>query len=116
VDRILITGIREQGVHGVLPEEQTKPQPFEVDVELFVDLAAAGKSDDLHDTIDYSKVHDAVRRIVSSEHHQLLETLAARIADACRADGRVVGVIVEVRKMEPPLAGAVAHVAVRIER
>ena len=31
-------GIRELGVHGVLPEEQTRPQPFEVDVELTVDL------------------------------------------------------------------------------
>ena len=31
---IVITGLRELGVHGVLPEEQTRPQPFEVDVEL----------------------------------------------------------------------------------
>ena len=38
MDRILIDGLRELGVHGVLPEEQTRPQPFEVDVELDVDL------------------------------------------------------------------------------
>ena len=31
---IVIKGLRELGVHGVLPEEQTRPQPFEVDVEL----------------------------------------------------------------------------------
>jgi len=32
MDRILIAGLRELGVHGVLAEEQTRPQPFEVDV------------------------------------------------------------------------------------
>src|SRR5439155_684930 len=39
--RIVIAGLRELGIHGVLPEEQTRPQPFEVDVELTVDLDAA---------------------------------------------------------------------------
>ena len=42
---IVIAGLRELGVHGVLPEEQTRPQPFEVDVELTVDLEKAGDSD-----------------------------------------------------------------------
>ena len=36
---IVIAGLRELGVHGVLPEEQARPQPFEVDVELEVDLS-----------------------------------------------------------------------------
>ena len=40
---IVITGLRELGVHGVLPEEQTRPQPFEVDVELTVDLDGRGR-------------------------------------------------------------------------
>ena len=41
---IVIKGLRELGVHGVLPEEQTRPQPFEVDVELTVDLTSAGRA------------------------------------------------------------------------
>ena len=79
MDRILISGIRELGTHGVLPEEQLRPQPFEVDVELLVDVAAAGESDALEDTVDYSAVCDAVSRVVSSERYQLLERLASRI-------------------------------------
>ena len=55
-------GLRVLGVHGVLPEEQVRAQPFEVDLELHVDLAAAGKSDDLADTVSYADVIDAVRR------------------------------------------------------
>ena len=116
MDRILIPGLREQGIHGVLPEERVRPQPFEVNVELHVDLAKAGVSDDLADTVDYSAVCDAVSKVVSSESYQLLERLAQRIADVCRTDPRVVGVVVEVRKLEPPVAARVDHVAVRIQR
>jgi dihydroneopterin aldolase len=116
VDRILIVGIRELGVHGVLPEEQSRPQPFEVDLELHVDLATAGRTDALDDTVDYGAVCAAVSRVVASEHYALLERLATRIADVCRSDTRVAGVVVEVRKMHPPVRSMVRHVGVRIER
>jgi dihydroneopterin aldolase len=116
MDRILIAGLREMGVHGVLAEEQERAQPFQVDLELVVDLAAAGSSDALADTVDYGVLCDAVRRVVADEHHQLLERLAARIAEVCNADARVNGVVVEVRKLQPPIAGQIDYVGVRIER
>jgi dihydroneopterin aldolase len=116
VDRIVISGLREMGVHGVLPEEKVRAQPFEVDVELAVDVTAAGTSDDLDDTVDYGAVCEAVRRVVSTEQYQLLERLASRIAEVCRADPRVVGVVVEVRKLHPPVSALVNYVAVRVER
>jgi len=116
VDRIRICGLRELGVHGVLPEEQLRPQPFEVDVELLVDVQPAGTSDALDDTVDYSAVCEAISRVVSSERHQLLERLATRIAEVCLADTRVQGVVVEVRKLHPPVRAMLDHVAVRIER
>jgi dihydroneopterin aldolase/2-amino-4-hydroxy-6-hydroxymethyldihydropteridine diphosphokinase len=116
VDRIVIVGIRELGVHGVLPEEQTRPQPFEVDLELYVDLAEPGRTDALDDTVDYGAVCEAVSRVVAAEHYSLLERLATRIAEVCRADSRVQRVVVEVRKMHPPVRTMVHHVGVRIER
>ncbi|MDQ1380125.1 MAG: 7,8-dihydroneopterin aldolase/epimerase/oxygenase [Actinomycetota bacterium] len=116
MDRILISGLRELGVHGVLPEEQVRPQPFEVDVELVVDVTAAGASDDLEDTVDYSALCEAVRRVVSSEQYRLLERLATRIAEVCRADPRVVSAIIEVRKLNPPVRAMLDYVAVRVER
>ena len=116
MDRILISGIRELGVHGVLPEERVRPQPFEIDIELLVDATVAGESDDLKDTVDYSAVCDAVTRVVSSEQYRLLERLAARIVEVCRADPRVVGAVVEVRKVHPPVRALLDYVAVRVER
>jgi dihydroneopterin aldolase len=112
----MVTAIRELGTHGVLPEEQTRPQPFEVDVELVVDLREAGDTDALEDTVDYAAVCEAVRRIVRQERYQLLERLAARIAEVCGADERVEHVVVTVRKMHAPVGAMVDHVAVSIER
>jgi dihydroneopterin aldolase len=116
VDRILIPGLRELGVHGVLPEERVRPQPFEISIELEVDLAKAGTSDELADTVDYGAVCDAVSHVVASESYRVLERLATRIAEVCKADPRVLGVVVEVRKLHPPVHAQVDHVAVRIQR
>src|SRR5690242_8513398 len=102
-DVILVRGLREMGVHGVLPEEQVRAQPFGVDLELRVDLAPAGASDALPDTVDYGAICTAVSRVVASEHYQLLERLAQRIADVCREDPRVESVDVVMRKLEPPV-------------
>jgi dihydroneopterin aldolase len=116
MDTIILSGIRALGCHGVLPEEQARPQPFEVDVELAVDLSAAGRSDALSDTIDYDALAGRVVQIVEAGGLSLLEALANRIAGACRADPRVAGVVVTVKKLRPPVPVHVDHVAVRIER
>lgn len=116
MDTIILAGIRALGTHGVLPEEQSRPQPFEIDVELSVDLALAGRSDVLSDTIDYDGLAARVVQIVEAGGLSLLETLADRIAAACRADPRVTAVTVTVKKLRPPVPVHVDHVAVRIER
>jgi 7,8-dihydroneopterin aldolase/epimerase/oxygenase len=115
-DRILINGLRELGVHGALPEEQVRPQPFQVDIELAVDLTVPGETDRLDDTVDYSAVAEAVRRVVASESYLLLERLAGRIAEVCKADARVSSVVVTVQKLQPSLRAMVTSTAVRIER
>jgi dihydroneopterin aldolase len=115
-DRILISGLRVLGVHGVLPEERTRAQPFEIDLELTVDVSAAGASDALSDTVDYAAVADAAAAIVRDESYQLLERLATRIAEVCRADERVAAVVVTVRKVHPPVPLELDHVGVRIQR
>ena len=111
---ILVTGLEVLGTHGVLPEEQTRAQPFGVDLELEVDLGPAGASDDLADTIDYAAVIAVAARIVETERFLLLERLATRIAEACREDERVTAVTVTVRKLRPPVPASLDHVGVRV--
>ena len=56
--------MRFMGRHGYYEHELEHPQPFEVDVELVLNLQPAGIDDDLTRTIDYGRVYDIVRQIV----------------------------------------------------
>ncbi len=116
-DRIELRAMRFEGRHGVLPEEQDRAQPFEVDVVLELGLVAAGRRDDLARTVDYGAVFEIARAIVEGPRVALLETLAERIAAAVLAAHlSVVAVTVRVRKMEPPLPGTLAWAGVEIRR
>jgi dihydroneopterin aldolase len=117
VDQIQVRGLRILGTHGALPEEQDRAQPFEVDVDLDVDLSLAGESDALGDTVDYGVVVSIVQAVVRDEHFQLIEALAERIASAVLgADDRIGALAVTVRKLHPPVPADLGHAAVRIER
>lgn len=115
-DRIELLGLRAVGVHGVLPEEQARAQPFEIDVILETDFSAAVASDDVADTVDYGAVAEMAGRLVASESFRLLESLAARIADTVMADPRVDAVTVAVRKLRPPVAADLASAGVQVTR
>jgi dihydroneopterin aldolase len=115
-DRIELRGLRAVGTHGVLAEEQQRAQPFEVDVDLEADLATAGRSDRIDDTIDYGALSERVAAIVTGERHALLERLAERIADAALDNARVTAVTVTVRKLRPPVPVDLASAGVRIQR
>jgi dihydroneopterin aldolase len=81
-DRILLEGMVFHGRHGTLPAERELGQPFVVDVELRLDLRAAGLADDLTRTVDYSEVHRQAKEIVEGPPAGLTETVAERIAVA----------------------------------
>lgn len=116
-DRIELSGLRLVGICGALPEERQRSQPLEVDLVLEADLAVAGRSDALVDTIDYGMVCDAVAATVAAGSPQLLEHLAEHVADAVLAlDDRVSAVTASVRKLRPPVAHALATAGVRIRR
>ncbi len=116
-DRIELRGLRVVGRVGVLELEREQDQPLEVDLDLVVDLAAAGASDDLTDTVDYGAVCAAVAAAVADGHVALLERLAGRVADAVLAlDERIGAVDLTVRKLRPPVPLDLATSGVHIVR
>ena len=116
-DAIELRGLRFVAICGALPEERTRPQPLEVDLRVEADLAPAGRSDDLTDTIDYGRLCDEVAGVVDGGEPQLLEHLAQAIVDAVLAvDQRIDAVEVSVAKLRPPVPHALATSAVRIHR
>jgi dihydroneopterin aldolase len=106
------------GTHGALPEEARRPQPFEVDLELLVDLRPAGRTDELAATVDYAELCEAARAVIEGPHALLLEHLAEQVAQRALnvAHGRAQGVVVTVRKLRPPVPVELATAAVRVHR
>ena len=116
-DRILLEGMTFEGTHGVYPEEQVTPQPFEVDVELALNLQPAGLSDDLALTADYGRVFDAFRQVVESTRFNLIEALAEAIAEELLAGFPMVdSVTVRVRKPNVDLGGPFRSAGIEIRR
>ena len=117
-DRILLEGMVFHGRHGTLPAERELGQPFVVDVELSLDLRAAGLADDLTRTVDYSEVHRRAKEIVEGPPVNLTETVAERIAAAVlEEDSPIDAVRVKVRKPNVRLGDTVlAGSAVEILR
>jgi len=117
MDKISLHRMTFYGYHGVFAEERKLGQRFVVDAELHLDLAPAGRQDDLTLTVNYAEAFDMVRRIVEGEPLKLIEALAERIASALlETYASVKAVTVRVTKPQPPFAGDYEGVSVEITR
>jgi dihydroneopterin aldolase len=115
-DRIHLRGLRVFGRHGVLPHEAELGQVFVIDLELALDLAPAGRGDDLALTVDYGKLAGRVAELVAGRPRRLVEAVAEDVAGLVLADGRVREVRVRVAKPHAPLPVDAAEVAVELVR
>lgn len=103
------------GHHGDVEAERALGSRLYVDVDLVADLSVAGRSDELADTLDYTRCFGIVRDVVEREQHRLLEAVAERIAAALLAEPKAQSVRVRVAK-QPPMAGTLDRVAVELTR
>lgn len=115
-DRIELRGLRVLGHHGVFDHERRDGQEFLVDLVVSLDLAPAAASDALADTVNYGELAAAAAAVVSGPPRDLIETVAAEIADAVLADPRVRAVEVTVHKPSAPIPLTFADVAVVVRR
>ncbi|MFC7489979.1 MULTISPECIES: 2-amino-4-hydroxy-6-hydroxymethyldihydropteridine diphosphokinase [unclassified Knoellia] len=115
-DRIALKGISAKGFHGVLDFEKQDGQTFVVDVEMEVDLAPAGASDDLVDTVNYAEVASDIVDLIAGESLDLIEALADQIAAKVLTRPLVEAVIVTVHKPQAPVGHPFTDVAVTVER
>ena len=115
-DRIVLQGVSAHGFHGVLASEKRDGQTFVVDVVMEVDLAPAGASDDLNDTVNYAEVAGDIVALIEGESLDLIEALAARIADRVLARPLVEAVEVTVHKPQAPVGHPFTDVQVKVTR
>ena len=115
-DRIHLRGVEAVGFHGVLPDEKRDGQPFIVDVVLDLDLAVAGATDDLHDTVSYAEIAGEVMARITGPSFDLIERLAEVIADDVLRHSLVDAVTVTVHKPQAPVGHPFSDLAVEIRR
>ena len=115
-DRIELGVLAVRGNHGVFDHERRDGQDFIVDVTVWMDLSGAAASDDLNDTFDYGVLAQRAADIVGGPARDLIETVAAEIADDVMGDDRVHAVEVVVHKPQAPIPLTFADVAVVARR
>jgi 7,8-dihydroneopterin aldolase/epimerase/oxygenase len=115
-DRIELRGLTVRGHHGVFEHERRDGQDFVVDITVWIDLAAAAASDDLVDTLDYGVLAQRAADIVAGPPRNLIETVAAEIAEATMLDERAHAVEVVLHKPSAPIPLAFNDVAVVARR
>jgi dihydroneopterin aldolase len=115
-DIIRLVGLSFYGYHGMTAAEKETGRIFEVDCDLELDLAPAGSSDDISDTVDYSLVFAAIRDVVEGKAYALLERLAADLAGILLDKFPIYGVTLKVRKLNPPVDGQARYIEVEVTR
>jgi dihydroneopterin aldolase len=114
MDRIFISALTTEAVIGIYDWEREVKQRLEIDLELWMDLRAAAKSDAIEDTLNYKSVAKRVLAFVEASQYRLVEALAGEIARIVLEEFRVARVRVTVHK-----PGAIRHsrdVGVVVER
>lgn len=116
-DTIRLTGLTATGRHGVFDFEKREGQPFRVDTELTLDLRAAGRSDQLKDTVSYVEIAELIEAAITGEPFDLIEALADHLArEILRSDARLLAAEVTVHKPQAPLSQSFQDVSVTARR
>lgn len=115
-DRITLTGLTVTGHHGVFEHERRDGQQFVVDITVWLDLSEAARTDDLHHTVHYGELAQLAAGIVAGPPRDLIETVAAEIADSVMTDYDVHAVEVTVHKPAAPIPLDFSDVAVTVRR
>ena len=116
MDVIRLKNMVFYGYHGVSDMEKTLGGKFEVDLELFLDVSKAGRSDSLEDTIDYESIYNIVFGIIKNTKFYLVEALAESIAKEILTSFKIESLIVRVRKPHAPIRGVLDTIEIQIER
>ncbi|WP_254564968.1 dihydroneopterin aldolase [Oscillatoria sp. HE19RPO] len=116
MDALEITGLRYYGYTGYFAEERFLGQWFDVDLTLWVDLLAVGKSDLLEETLDYRQVVERVQNCIETSKVNTIEYLATQIGRSVLECDRVSKIRVRLTKVSPPIPNFPGQIAVEIIR
>jgi dihydroneopterin aldolase len=100
-DIVTIRGLSVSAVIGAYDWERGVEQELIFSVDMAADVAAAARTDDLADALNYASVAETVADVVRGGKFQLIETAAVRVAERLLAEYGIGWVRVEVVKPRP---------------
>ena len=112
--RLFVRGLILPCRIGVHRHERDAPQRVRINVELEIRDLQSPRRDAISEVVSYDDVVAGVKQLVGSDHINLVESLADRIAEFCLKDQRVERVKIMVEKLD--VFGDDAIVGVEIER
>ncbi|MDD2534717.1 MAG: 2-amino-4-hydroxy-6-hydroxymethyldihydropteridine diphosphokinase [Eubacteriales bacterium] len=116
-DTIVLHGLQFNTLIGILPDEQNRPQPITVDLDLCLMPILSCQTDDLDQSISYAAIYDQLFALITKHHVGLVERLAGLIASTLLTDNPLLmAVSVSVFKPQAPLPGPFAKAGVSIYR
>ncbi|TXG58109.1 hypothetical protein EZV62_015938 [Acer yangbiense] len=116
-DKLILRGLKFHGFHGVNPEERKLGQKFLIDIDAWMDLRLAGKTDNISDTVSYTDIYRISKEILEGQPQNLLESVAQLIASATLAKfPQISAVRVKVGKPHVAVHGALDYLGVEIFR
>ena len=98
MDKIFITDLLIRGVIGISEREREQPQDILVNIEISADITAAGKSDNVEDSVNYRTIAKKVLAHTETIKRYTVEALAEDIARLCLENNKVKSVLVRVEK------------------
>lgn len=117
MDKIHIKGLKLFAYHGVNPEEKENGQNFILDIEATLDCEKARLTDDLNDTVSYTKMIKTTRAVFLAEKNDLIERAAERVATALLDEySKLNSVTITLKKPEAPISADFDYVAVEIKK
>lgn len=112
MDKIELKNIRVYSQHGCLAEEAVIGSDYRVDLTVKASLTKAIDSDELADTIDYVYLNRIVKEEMN-KRSKLIEHVADRVLRRVFKEFSMVKKAkIRVAKINPPIGGDVAEVAV----
>ncbi|XP_018673810.2 dihydroneopterin aldolase 2 isoform X1 [Musa acuminata AAA Group] len=116
-DKLILRGLQFHGFHGVKLEEKKLGQKFVIDVDAWMDLSNAGKSDDISVTVSYTAIYRIVKEVVEGPSQNLLESVAHLIANTTLLQfPQISAVRVKVGKPHVAVRGTIDYLGVEILR
>ncbi|KAL5219715.1 hypothetical protein ABZP36_024428 [Zizania latifolia] len=116
-DKLILRGLQFHGFHGVKQEEKKLGQKFVVDVDAWMDLTAAGETDNISDTVSYTDIYRIAKSVVEGQPHNLLESVAHSIANSTLLKFPQISTVrVKVGKPHVAVQGVLDYLGVEIFR